>query len=237
MEHDRRSFRAPLVSPDPGFDDEQLDLAGPAKRGHFVTVHERQRAIKPSEGTFRIRHHRQVCLPAGKPSRSAQFGEGLGPFAGPVGGHTDCLTDHADPGGEVACHPRVGVGPLWIFLQLGGDQAPGHAVGQIGGQGPQLGAGVRLELVGGHIVRDRWSSAAVGPGALRATRSWSCARGAAAVVPASPFGTTVVPAGPVGSPVIPASAPRPARAAGIPVKAAGPFGPAPGPVAAERRGA
>ncbi len=158
-----------LVPSDPGLDDEQLDLAGPAERGRFGTVDQGQRAIEPAEGAFRIGHHRQIRLPAREPPCRTQFGEGLGPFADPVGGHPGDLADEADPGREVAGHPRLRVGPLRILLQFRGDQAPGHAVGQVGGQRPQFGAGVRLQLVGGHIAGDRQSSAAAGAGAVRAT--------------------------------------------------------------------
>jgi len=156
---------------DSGLDDEQLDLAGPAERGRFGAVRQSQRTVKPSQGTFRIGHHRQVRLPAREPPCRAKFGEGLGPLADPVRGDADGLTDHADPGREVPCHPRVRVGAFRVLLELGGDEATAHAVGQIRRQGPQFGAGLRVQLVSGRMARDRWSPATVGSAALRAPGS------------------------------------------------------------------
>ncbi len=217
LEHDHGGLRPALVSPDPGLDDEQLDLAGPVERGCFRAVHHGQRAIQASQRAFRIGHHRQVRLPAGEPSRRAQLGKGLGPLANAVGGDPGRLTDHADPGREVAGHPRVRVGAFRIRLELGGDQPPAHGVGQVGRQGPQFGPGARLQPVGGRIVRDGRSRAAVGAGALRPTRSWSRVRRAAPVITAGPFRTAVIAAGP-------ATCRTPVRTARTPVKAGGPFG-------------
>ena len=114
LEHDHGGLRPALVPADPGLDDEQFDLAGPVERGCFRAVHHGQRAIQASQRAFRIGHHRQVRLPAGEPSRRAQLGKGLGPLADPVGGDPGRLTDDADPGREVAGHPRVRVGAFRI---------------------------------------------------------------------------------------------------------------------------
>ena len=129
---------------------------------------QRQRAVEPPEGALRVGHHRQVAIPAGQPAGRAQFGQRLGPFAGPVGDDPADLANDAHPGSEFARRVRVGIGAFGIALELRRDQAPGHTVSQVGWQGLQLGAGVRFQLGSGHVVRDGRAPAAAGSAALRA---------------------------------------------------------------------
>ncbi len=149
MQYDGAGGRASLIAADSRLDDEQLDLCGTVELPPVRVVDQGQRPVGPAQRPLGVGHQRQVTRPPGEPPRGPQLGQGVGPAPGPVGGHPGRLAHDANPRRELAGVDREVEGAVGVRLGGGGHQPARHRFRELPGQRPQLGAGLRIELVGG----------------------------------------------------------------------------------------
>lgn len=88
-EHGQCSIQLTEITSRTGHHDQQLDPRLAVKSAHSGIAEHPRGLLRAPERTLTISDDRKVARVAGNPSRSAQFGECLGPFARVIGGDAD----------------------------------------------------------------------------------------------------------------------------------------------------